>query len=739
MDLRGISPDHLERANSNLTMEMDDKKKNPQPIVLVVDDDIAMRLLIREALEQADIIVEEAENGAEALSAFKRHAPDLVFMDVKMPGMDGFTSCTQLRQAPGGDQVPIVMVTGLDDIESIERAYEAGATDFVTKPITWPILPHRVRYMVRASKAIQNLRRSEARLSQAQRITHLGNWEWDLKRNTLYWSDEIYHIFGLDKTGSLLSYDQFMKSVHPGDRVFIKHAVHDALSENKLYSIDYRIALPDGSERFIQQQGRPELNSDGNPIRMVGTIQDITQRKEAEGKIRTLAYYDDLTGLPNRQLFLDYTTRTLDLARRNHDKVALLYLDLDKFKNINDTFGHSVGDEYLKLLSDHLVKQVRNSDIVARINIGKDVLLPLARLGGDEFTILLTNFTKREDVINVAKRVLEMISGPVAVKGREFYISGSMGIAVYPEDGANVNTLLKQADMAMYQAKKRGGNSFHFYSESMNVLALNRLDMESSLRKALERDELTLHYQPQMNIQTGKILGLEALLRWKSPELGHVSPEKFIPVAEETGLILPVGEWVLRTACAQAKAWQEGLGVDLAISVNVSAPQFEQEGFVKTVAGVIMETGLNPHFLKLELTESILMKNIEEVITRQKQLEEIGIGLSIDDFGTGYSSLGYLKRFPIESVKIDKSFVQDILNDPDDALLTKAIISLSHNLRLQVVAEGVETDEQLQFLRANHCDSIQGYLISRPLPAEEVLPFLNQRTIEQPPHPKISD
>ncbi|MFQ5779406.1 MAG: EAL domain-containing protein [Nitrospiria bacterium] len=712
---------------------MKDKNKDQRPIVLVVDDDTTMRLLIREVLEQADIIVEEAKNGTEALSVFKRLFPDLVLMDVKMPGIDGFTSCAQIRQAPGGGDVPIIMVTGLDDIESIERAYKVGATDFVTKPINWTTLQHRMRYMVRASKAIQDLRRSEARLSQAQQIARLGNWEWDLETDALYWSDEIYRIFGLDRTANTLSYDTFVEYVHPNDRASMKDAVHDALSEKKSYMIDYRIVLPDGRERIVRQQGKTELNGDEKPIRMLGIIQDITQRKKVEGEIRTLAYYDHLTGLPNRQLFMDYTIRALNIAQRNHTRLALIYLDLDGFKHINDTVGHSAGDESLKTLSDILIKQLRNSDIVTRIKTGKNEVVPLARVGGDEFTILLTNFTNRGNIPNVARRILDAISGPITVKGREFYITGSIGIAIYPEDGADVDTLLKKTDMAMYEAKKKGGNGFHFYSELMTVQVLKRLSLENKLRKAVERDELMLHYQPQMAIQTGEIIGLEALVRWNHPELGHVPPNDFIPLAEQTGLILPIGEWVFRTACKQAKAWQDRGGTTLTIAVNVSALQLEQEDFVKTVAGVISETGVNPHSLKLEMTESILMKNVEEVITRQNQLKEIGVRVSIDDFGTGYSSLGYLKRFPIESLKIDKSFVNDIFNDSDNAAITRAIIALSHSLRLQVIAEGVETEEQLEFLRVNHCDAIQGYLVSRPLPSDEVSPFLNQRMISHPP------
>jgi len=298
---------------------------------------------------------------------------------------------------------------------------------------------------------------------------------------------------------------------------------------------------------------------------------------------------------------------------------------------------------------------------------------------------------------------------------------------MYPEDGLDVETLLKYTDMAMSSAKKKGGNCFHFYSESMNIKVLKRLDMETKLRKAIARNELALHYQPQLDIKTGRIVGLEALARWKNADLGHVSPVEFIPLAEETGLILSIGEWILRNACAQTKAWQEELGENLTVAVNVSAPQFEQEDFVKTVADVLKETGLNSFSLKLEMTESILMENVEEIVKKQLQLKEIGVGHSIDDFGTGYSSLGYLKRFPIDSVKIDRSFVQDILTDTDDAAITRAIIALSHNLRLKVIAEGVETDGQLQYLKDHHCDMIQGYLISRPLPPEDVIPFLKGR------------
>ncbi len=706
-------------------MKYDNKNKDLQLVVLVVDDDMMERLLVREALERADIRVEEAENGAEALSVFRRVSPDLIFLDVRMPVVDGFSSCANLRKETGGEDVPIIMVTGLDDIESIERAYEVGATDFITKPINWPTLHHRVRYMIRASRAFQGLQKSEARLSQAQRIAHIGHWRHNLQTNVLYWSDEIYRIFGLEKSAGILSYEKFMKSVHPNDRPAMREVLNDAISENKSYNIDFRVVLPDGRGCVVQQQGEIVFDDAEKSPQMIGTIQDITQQKKDEEKILDLAYYDSLTGLPNRQNFLNYTSRTLSRAKQTGTKATLIYLDLDGFKHINDTAGHGAGDEALKIIADLLNNQLRNSDIVARIKTEKDEMVPLARLGGDEFTILLPNISKQESIAKVARRILDVISQPTMVEGREYYIPGSMGITIYPEDGQDVETLLKHSDMAMYAAKKKGGNCFQFYSESMNIQVLKRLNMETRLRKAIARDELALHYQPLMDIKTGKILGFEALARWENADLGLVSPSDFIPLAEEAGLILSIGEWALRNACAQTKVWQEETGVDLTVAVNVSALQFKQDYLVKTVAAVIKETTLNPRSLKLELTESILMENIEEIVKKLLQLKEIGVGHSIDDFGTGYSSLGYLKRFPIDSVKIDKSFVQDMLTDPDDAAIIRAIIALSHNLRLKVIAEGVETDEQLQYLMTHDCDTIQGYLIASPLPPEDVIPFLN--------------
>ena len=695
-----------------------DQKK--QPVVLVVDDDIAVRLLMCESLEQAGMIVKEAENGLEALSVFKRVRPDIVMMDVKMPKMDGFTACERLRQLPGGDEVSIVMVTGLDDVKSIQQAYDAGATDFITKPVNWPILNHRVRYLLRARKAFRDLRMSESKLTQAQHIARLGNWEWDIVDNKLYWSDEIYSIFGLKSQAFGETYEAFLRLVYPEDLADVENAIDKALHENKPYSIDHRIILPNGTERTVHEQAQVFFDEIGKPVRMHGIVQDITEHKNAEEKIRFLAYYDVLTGLPNRRLFKEYSNQAIRMAQRDGTKVAILFLDLDHFKRINDTLGHNAGDKLLQKVSENMMVVLRTSDIVTRADSESQPETSLSRLGGDEFTILLSGLTKMEHASVVAKRIIKCLDLPVNVAGQELYVTGSIGIAVYPDDGEDIDTLLKNADTAMYHAKNAGRNNFQFYAKYMNERTLSRLNMEANLKKALEKNEFILYYQPQVEAATSTIVGVEALIRWEHPEMGLVSPVEFIPIAEETGLIVPIGEWVLRTACAQMVAWHKAGFNKLCVGVNLSSLQFRQGNIVKTIKNILAATGLDPQYLELELTESIIMQDVEEIIATLWKLKEMGLKLSIDDFGTGYSSMSYLKRFPLDTLKIDQSFIKDIMTDPNDAAITKATIGLAKGLELTTIAEGIETQEQLTFLHKQGCDQIQGYFISRPVPAEKI-------------------
>jgi diguanylate cyclase (GGDEF)-like protein/PAS domain S-box-containing protein len=448
-------------------------------------------------------------------------------------------------------------------------------------------------------------------------------------------------------------------------------------------------------------------DSDAGPHVIEGTLVDITERKIAEDKVQSLAYFDALTGLPNRTLLRDRLSQALAMARRQKHKVALLFLDLDRFKTINDSLGHSVGDLLLQAVAERLKGCAREQDTVAR-------------LGGDEFLIVLNHVKDIQTAVLTAERFMDAVTAEFLIQGHTLCVSCSLGISVFPEDGADSETLIKNADAAMYSAKDGGRNSFRLFTAHMNAQAVERLTIENGLRLALDKHELFLVYQPQMDIATGKIIGLEALVRWQHPELGLVPPAEFIRVAENTGLIMSIGEWVLRTACAQLRLWQaEGLAA-MSVSVNVSAVQFRQEAFTKTVHGILRETGLSPQCLELELTESLLLSNADVMFSVLRQLTAMGVRLAIDDFGTGYSSLSYLRRFPVSRLKIDGSFIRDVPVNSDDAAITVAIISMGKSLNLKVIAEGVENDAQMSFLRTQRCDEIQGYYFSQPLAVEEV-------------------
>ncbi len=456
---------------------------------------------------------------------------------------------------------------------------------------------------------------------------------------------------------------------------------------------------------------------------LIESFIDITGLKQAQEQITKMAYYDSLTNLPNRLLFLDRLHLALSHAERHRRFLALLFLDLDNFKRINDTLGHRAGDMLLKEVAQRLTGSMRSSDVISRQS-PDEFEITVARQGGDEFTILLTEISHVQNAAKVAQRFLESLARPFLLDGQEVFITASVGIALYPLDGDDPDSLLKNADIAMYHAKDRGKNNYQYYQQSMNVAAIERLSLETALRKALERKEFLLYYQPQMDIGTGNIVGMEALIRWKHPDRGMIPPGEFIPLAEETGMIVPIGEWVLNTACAQNKVWQDHGYPPLRVSVNISGQQFRQQGLINTVARSLEMSGLPPRCLILEITESIIMRPTEEIMSMFHELTAMGVRFSIDDFGTGYSSLSYLKRFPIHEIKIDRSFVKEINTSADDAAIAKAIIAMAHSLNLKVMAEGVETEQQMEILAHEGCDEMQGYLIGRPVPAGEAMKLL---------------
>ena len=579
--------------------------KEPSHII-IIDDDSLIRLVVVMALQAAGFTTSEAASGEEGLRLFNEKGADAILQDVMMPGgMDGFETCAEFRKLPGGQHIPVLMMTGLEDMESINHAFEVGATDFITKPINIPLLGHRVRYMLRACLTT---------------------------------------------------------------------------------------------------------------LRLV----------ESERRLHRMAYFDTLTELPNRQFFKEHLQHMIALAQRQKMKLGVLFLDLDGFKRINDTLGHHLGDLVLQATGERLLKSIRASDALIRMDTTQDDI-SIARLGGDEFTMLLSTIERNEDAATVAERVRISLSQSITFGNHEIYTTTSIGIAIYPDDGKTAEKLLKNADLAMYYAKRAGGNKYQYFSAKMSETALRRLNLENHLRKAIELDELELHYQPQLDIVTGQFSGLEALIRWDCQELGRLFPAEFIPLAEETGLIIDIGEWVLRTACNQAKNWRDQ-GIPLShMAVNVSAIQFLHKGFSKLVAAILAETGLEPDVLELELTESVLINDEDIVLDVLRSLKHLGVQLAIDDFGTGYSSLSRLKNFPIDRLKIDQSFVSNMEQNSDNAAIVVAVIAMAEAMKMRVIAEGVETDSQLDFLTNSRCNEAQGYLLSKPLSSAQAEEFLMKR------------
>jgi diguanylate cyclase (GGDEF)-like protein/PAS domain S-box-containing protein len=696
--------------------------------ILVVDDDAGGRRLTRAILAKAGFCVSEAADGKVALETMQAGLPDLVLMDVSMPVMDGFAACAGLRRLAGGDRIPVIMMTGLDDTESIERAFEVGATDFVTKPINWTVLPHRVRYMLRASCAINDLQQNERRLSNAQRIGEMGDWEWNLRDGKLSASAQAWRIFGHERPLEPAVGEDFFATVHEDDRDRWLQAIERVTSNPEGFAIELRIPRPGTGTRHVHQQVEViECSADGAAVRLAGAVHDITRRKDAEEQIRRLAYYDALTGLPNRLLFTEQLSRALSHAERHGRRLATMFVDLDNFKRVNDTLGHRAGDQLLREASARLSAVLRAHDSVARSSSHRTDGNSIARLGGDEFIVLLTDVMQAQDAARAAHRLVATLAEPFTIEGTEIFCGGSVGVSLFPDDGCDVDTLLMNADTAMYRAKARGRGAYQLYDKAMNESALDHLRMETRLRRAIEREEFVLHYQPRINVATGRIVGAEALIRWQHPERGLLQPADFIPLVEQAGLVIPIGEWAIESACAQTAKWQKAGLHPVPVAVNLASTHLRERGLPLLVAHMLERHGVPARFLEIEVTESILLADPELAVRIAQQLSEMGILLSLDDFGTGYSSMGYLKRLPLAALKIDRSFVRDLESDPEDEAIVSAIIALARSLKLRVVAEGVESAAQLEILKGMRCDEYQGFLSSRPLDPAEFGELLSKR------------
>lgn len=680
-----------------------------KPLVLVADDDATHRRVLRGVLENAGFTVETAENGKIALDVFDRIQPDVVLLDVEMPEMDGFSVCEQIRGRETLRETPIFIITSRDDEAAVERAYEVGATDFLNKPIGLAVLPHRLRYVLRTSTSLNDLTGLIRAIPDLIFVVNKdGDVQEGLSRGDATHTQQIQAL----STASKVNF-------YPCENDDTARAsIKRALETNK--TVVYEHAL----EAFDKHLETRFVPRDQNSV--LAIVRDITERKKSEDKIYNLAYYDDLTALPNRQLFGQSLEKTIGKAAHEDEKFAVLFVDLDRFKRINDTLGHSVGDELLKEVASRLERCTRSTDSVSRFGPGHDDGIQLARLGGDEFVIQLYGIDSEETVSAIASRIIAVLTPPFSCEGHQFVVTPSIGIAMYPQDGLTAEELLMNADSAMYRAKFAGRNNFQFFSETMRSKSLHRLDLENELRKALDTGQFELYFQPKADAETWTLVGAEALLRWEHPERGIITPGEFIPVAEETGLIVPIGQWVLQQACKQVKEWVELPFGDIKVSVNISSHQFQSDSLIDDVLGAALAAGIDPSSLELEITESVLLQDVDNTLEALNKLRDAGISLSVDDFGTGYSSLSYLKRFPIDTLKIDQSFVKDLHTDKDDAAICAAILAMAQQLGLNVVAEGVETKEQLEFLRHHGCHQIQGYLCSKPLSATQFAVLLHE-------------
>ena len=687
--------------------------------VLVADDELTTRLVLKAALEQSGFSVVLAEDGEDALRQFAAEPCDMVMLDVEMPGLSGYQVCRKLRQSVGGE-LPIVMVTGMDDLQSVEQAFNAGATDFIPKPIHLGLIGHRVRYLLRSCEVLSDLHAANARNSAILNAMPDILLHLDAQGRVLdaHFGCHCPVGYACPNPGKELV-DCFPAEIAR----LILEQVRYALDSGEIGTVDYALALPDGQAAYYE--ARLVAVNDGQCLCL---IRDVTSRKQAEANAHRLAVFDTLTGLPNRPSFARCLEREIQRARYQDVRLAVFFLDLDSFKTINDSLGHTLGDQLLQQVAVRLKKEMLPADPATRnsADSAQDVDVELARLGGDEFAILAPRRAALQDTIDMGLRVQELMRRPFELDGRKIALSASIGIALFPEDGGNAETLLKHADTAMYHAKDLGRDNFQFYSSSLTAEAIGRLNMKSDLQQALERNELFLVYQPQIELPGGRVASVEALIRWKHPQRGLVSPAEFIPAAEENGMIVPVGEWVLRQACADAARWQAA-GTPLCVAVNLSPVQFRNPELLALVRQVLAETGLPAHLLDLEITEGALVADTAETMSLLKALRELGCLLSLDDFGTGYSSLNYLKHLPLSRLKIDQSFVRDLHESRENLAIVRVIITLAKNLGFGVIAEGVETLTQARLLQDMACEVLQGYYFGRPVDFSEIAALLDRR------------
>ncbi|MGA3039942.1 MAG: EAL domain-containing protein [Bryobacteraceae bacterium] len=682
---------------------------NEKPLLLVDDDPTNQDLLSRR-LRRAGYATEVAGSGYEALDVLARREVELVLLDSMMPGLSGIDLLRQLRQRFSPARLPIIMVTALGESERVVEALNLGANDYISKPVDFPVALARIKAQLERKRCDEALRQSEERYALAARGSNDGLWDWDLDKQRIFFSPRWKTMLGYADTEIGDGPEEWLSRVHKDDRAALGAELsrHWDATAHRECAIEHRVLHKDGSYRWMLSRGTVQRDGAGRATRMAGSLTDITSSKAV----------DALTGLPNRTLFHEQLAACLERAaqERGH-RFAVLLLDLDRFKVVNDSLGHTAGDELLIHVAQRLCAAVRNG-----APDGADRSAPhdlIARMGGDEFAILLENVHK-DGAIRIAGRIRESIHAAFKLESAEVFTTASIGIAPGNSTYGTPAEILRDADTAMYKAKSLGRSRFEVFEGEMRAEAVARLELESDLRRAVDNQEFVLYYQPKVSLKTGKMVGAEALIRWRHPVRGIVPPDEFIPLAEETGLIVPIGLWVLREACNTMRKWQAEFPTmpPLEVSVNVSVRQFREPDLHAQIAAILDETRLNPATLQLEITESVLMDDIDEVAGLLGRLKTLGVGLKIDDFGTGYSSLKCLSRLPFDVLKIDRSFVVNMSGPGGTVDTIRAILSLAENLGMQVVAEGIEKKEQLTELQSLRCDYGQGYYFSPPIEQE---------------------
>jgi len=703
--------------------------------ILIIDDDPILCLLANKKLTANGYNVITANTGDEGIKLTLKNFPDIILLDYELPDMTGVEVCNYLRNYAPPIEQPILFITGKNDYQSIQNAYQAGATDFSSKPINWVLLNYRIQYILRGYEINLSLISSENRLKKAQKIAKIANWDYNSVDQSFSWSNTIYCILeSPTRQLQISTLAQLLDRIPKKEVELVKKRLEACINQQKNFEIEHHIYTEKGELKIISHLGCVIKNAANKVIDCIGTIQDITERRKSEDKIRDLAYYDSLTGLMNRESFLTVLDQILVTNKRYNLLSALLFIDLDDFKRINDTLGHDIGDLLLCEVATRLHDCVRTAeqekefktashrrinnllnDKVFRVNTLDINRFDLGRLGGDEFTVFLSDIINEAAAGKIAERLLKSLEKPFHLGSHEIFVSFSIGIAISPHDGTTMKSLLKNSDTAMYSAKHHGKNNYQFYTQAMNEQAIYRLELEGDLRNAIADNELSLVYHPQVCLQSGDIIGAEALMRWKHKTKGFISPSEFIPLAEETGQILQIGDWLFEQFAKNLRQWhqQRLLPKNFKLTLNISTLQFNQKNILHTIARYFPDKSLN-HHINFELTEPVLMKNAAANLATLNTLADHNIALSIDDFGTGYSSLSYLHHFPIDTIKIDRSLIFDMqINEP--AEIVTAIIALAHEMNISIIAEGIEQQWQAEFLLQEGCEIGQGFLFYRPL------------------------